>query len=129
SAGGPRTDPFGGAVDSLTYLGFEERFRGPQQEIRRRVEDYLPILSSASDVVDIGCGRGELLDLLKQGGVRARGVDANVAMVEVCRSRGLTAEAGDALRFLEAQPDGSIGGLTAIQVVEHFEPAYLARFL
>ena len=116
-------------ADAATYVGFEDRFRGPQQEIRRRVEDYLPILSSASDVVDIGCGRGELLDLLKQGGVRARGVDANVAMVEVCRSRGLTAEAGDALQFLEAQADGSIGGLTAIQVVEHFEPAYLARFL
>jgi len=118
-----------GTADAATYVGFEDRFRGPQQEIRRRVEDYLPILSSASDVVDIGCGRGELLDLLKQAGVRARGLDANVAMVEVCRSRGLTAEAGDALQFLEAQPDGSIGGLTAIQVVEHFEPAYLARLL
>ena len=50
-------------------------------------------------------------------------------MVELCRSRGLSADAGDALGFLEKQPDGSIGGLTAIQVVEHFEPAYLARFL
>ena len=127
AAGEPATRA--ATADAATYVGFEDRFRGPQQEIRRRVEDYLPILSSASDVVDIGCGRGELLDLLKQAGVRARGVDANVAMVEVCRSRGLNAESGDALRFLEQQPDGSIGGLTAIQVVEHFEPAYLARFL
>jgi SAM-dependent methyltransferase len=137
-AGGPDSLPAEGSAragsraataDAAGYVGFEDRFRGAQQEIRRRVEDYLPVLSSASDIVDVGCGRGELLDLLTQQGVRARGVDANVAMVELCRSRGLSAEAGDALEFLQKQPDGSIGGLTAIQVVEHFEPAYLARFL
>src|SRR5436190_2111358 len=54
------------AAEAATYVGFEDRFRGSQQEIRRRVEDYVPILSTASDVVDVGCGRGELLDLLKQ---------------------------------------------------------------
>src|SRR5262252_4501187 len=55
--------PFSGAVDSVTYVQFEDRFRGSQHEIRARVEDYLPILAGASDVVDIGCGRGELLAL------------------------------------------------------------------
>lgn len=116
-------------VEAATYVGFEDRFRGSQQEIRRRVEDYLPILSNASDVVDVGCGRGELLDLLKQRGVGARGVDLNPAMVELCRSRGLAVAAGDALGYLSRQSDGSIGALVAIQVVEHFEPAYLAQFL
>jgi 2-polyprenyl-3-methyl-5-hydroxy-6-metoxy-1,4-benzoquinol methylase len=116
-------------ADAATYVGFEDRFRGPQEEIRRRVEDYLPLLASASDVVDVGCGRGELLELLKKHGVRARGVDANIAMVEVCRARGLSADAGDAVGYLEQQPEESIGGLTAIQVVEHFDPGYLARFL
>lgn len=126
---GRRTDPFGGAVDSLTYVGFEDRFRGSQEDIRRRVKDYLPILASASDVVDVGCGRGELLDLLAQQGVSARGVDMNQAMVELCRARGLDVEVSDALAFLERQRDGSIGGLVAIQVVEHMQPAYLLRFL
>jgi len=116
-------------VEAATYVGFEDRFRGTQREIRRRVEDYLPVLATASDVVDVGCGRGELLDLLKQRGVTARGVDVNPAMVELCRSRGLAVEAGDALGYLSRQSDGSIGALVAIQVVEHFEPAYLARFL
>jgi SAM-dependent methyltransferase len=120
---------FAGAVDSLTYVGFEDRFRGPQHEIRARVEDYLPILGSAGDVVDVGCGRGELLRALKERGVRARGVDMNAGMVELCRQAGLDAELGDALSFLERQPDASIGALVAVQVVEHFEPAYLARFL
>ena len=120
---------FGNNLDSLTYVGFEDRFRGSQSDIRSRLDDYLPIFRSASDVVDVGCGRGELLDLLRQRGVTGRGVDTNDAMVQLCRARGLDVERDDALGFLERQPDGSLGGLVAIQVVEHFEPAYLLRFL
>jgi 2-polyprenyl-3-methyl-5-hydroxy-6-metoxy-1,4-benzoquinol methylase len=116
-------------TEAATYVGFEDRFRGSQSEIRRRVQDYLPLFASASDVVDIGCGRGELLDLLKRQGVAGRGVDANPAMVELCRARGLEVELADAIGYLERQRDGALGGLAAIQVVEHFEPAYLARFL
>jgi 2-polyprenyl-3-methyl-5-hydroxy-6-metoxy-1,4-benzoquinol methylase len=128
----PRSDESGGSTDTAeaaNYVGFEDRFRGSMQDIRRRIEDYLPILSAASDVVDVGCGRGELLDLLKERGVSARGVDANLAMVELCRTRGLAVDHGDAVGYLARQSDGSIGGLVAIQVVEHFEPGYLARFL
>ena len=80
-------------------------------------------------MLDVGCGRGELLDLLRRHGVTARGVDSNDAMVQLCRARGLDVERDEALRFLERQPDGSLGGLAAIQVVEHFEPAYLLRVL
>ena len=120
---------FESPVDSLTYVGFEDRFRGTNEAIRARVEDYVPILAQASDVVDVGCGRGELLALLREQGVRARGIDVNPAMVDLCRSRGFEAERGDALSFLLAQPDAAIGGLVAIQVVEHFAPAYLMKFL
>ena len=120
---------FSAPLDSLTYVGFEDRFRGSQEDIRTRVEDYLPILASASDVLDVGCGRGELLDLLRQHGVTARGVDTNDAMVQLCRARGLDVNRDEALRFLERQPDGSLGGLVAIQVVEHFQPAHLLRVL
>ena len=120
---------FSGAVDSLTYVGFEDRFRGLRTAVRGRVEEYVPILAAASDVVDVGCGRGELLSLLRERGTQARGVDASPAMVELCRAAGLEVEHGDALGYLERQRDGSIGGLAAIQVVEHFAPAYLTRFL
>jgi O-antigen chain-terminating methyltransferase len=129
AAGVASPGPFAGGVESVTYVGFEDRFRGPQEDVRRRVEEYLPLLEAAGDVLDVGCGRGELLGLLSARGVRARGVDSNEAMVELCRSRGLDVERGDALSYLQRQTDGSIGGLVAIQVVEHFEPAYLARFL
>jgi SAM-dependent methyltransferase len=116
-------------TEAATYVGFEDRFRGTEREIRGRVEDYLPILSATTDVLDVGCGRGELLGLLKERGVRARGVDSNAAMVEICRARGLDVETADALSHLERQSDSSIGALVAVQVVEHFDAAYLARFL
>jgi len=123
------SEVFTAPVDSATYLGFEDRFRGSQDDIRTRVQDYLPILSGASDVVDVGCGRGELLTALREKGIPARGVDANHAMVELCRTRGLDVEESDALSYLERQAAGSLGGLVAIQVVEHFTPGYLSRFL
>jgi O-antigen chain-terminating methyltransferase len=120
---------FSDPIESVTYVGFEDRHRGTGGEIRQRVEEYLPFLETAGNVVDVGCGRGELLAALRARGVRARGVDANAAMVETCRAQGLDAEQDDAVGFLARQNDGSVGGLAAIQVVEHFEPAYLVRFL
>ena len=122
-------EPFTGTIDSLTYLGFEDQFRGSQPAVRSRVADYVPMFSGVSDVVDVGCGRGELLGLLSAHGATARGVDVSPAMVELCRGAGLDVEQGDAVGYLERQRDGSIGGLAAIQVVEHFTPAYLMRFL
>jgi SAM-dependent methyltransferase len=116
-------------LGSAVYLGFEDRFRGTPASVRARLESYLPLFATARDVVDIGCGRGELLELFRDHGISASGIDTNPAMVEECRARGLAAEPADALTFLESRPDGSLGGLVAIQVVEHFEPAYLARVL
>jgi 2-polyprenyl-3-methyl-5-hydroxy-6-metoxy-1,4-benzoquinol methylase len=122
-------DPSGGTavfsrpVEAATYVGFEDRFRGASPEISRRVEDYLPLLERARDVVDIGCGRGELLAALRARGIKARGVDTNAAMVDVCRSQQLEVEQGDALSYLERQADASVGALTAIQEVEHFDPS------
>jgi O-antigen chain-terminating methyltransferase len=124
------TEPiFAGPADSVTYVGFEDRFRGSQHEIRARIEAYLPLFDGSADVVDIGCGRGELLRALRERGVTARGVDANAGMVELCRADGLDVEHGDALSFLQRQRDASLGGVAAIQVVEHLEPAYLVRML
>jgi O-antigen chain-terminating methyltransferase len=79
--------------------------------------------------LDVGCGRGEFLELLRVQGISARGVDLNDEMAAVSRQRGLDATAGDALSYLLAQPDGSLGGLFAAQVVEHLQPDYLMRFL
>jgi len=104
-------------------------YRGSQDDIRARQEIYLPLFEGASDVLDVGCGRGEFLDLLATKGIRARGLDLNQAMVEVCLARGLDVTENDALSYLRDEPDESLGGLIALQVVEHLEPDYLLRLL
>lgn len=116
-------------LDSHKYVGFEDQFRGSSDDIRRRVAEYLPIFEGASDVLDVGCGRGEFLALLREHGIRARGVDLNGAMVDLCRQQGLEATETDALSYVREQPDASLGGLFAAQVVEHLEPGYLTSLL
>jgi SAM-dependent methyltransferase len=117
------------SIDSYKYVGFEDRYRGSQEDIRERLTAYLPFFEGASDVLDIGCGRGEFLDLLRERGISARGLDVNHEMVEVCKARGLDVSEGDALGYLHSVPDGSLGGLLAAQVVEHLEPGYLMQML
>ncbi|MEW5981494.1 MAG: class I SAM-dependent methyltransferase [Acidobacteriota bacterium] len=119
-------------VDELSahrYLGFENKFRGSQESIRDRQASYVDLFAGASEVLDLGCGRGEFLALLKERGIRARGLDANHEMVEVCRAHNLEVDRGDALDYVASLPDGALGGLIAIQVVEHFPPPYLVRLL
>jgi len=117
------------SLDSHKYVGFEDKFRGSSDDIHGRVSEYLPIFEGARDVLDIGCGRGEFLALLRERGIGARGIDINSAMVDVCRQQGLEASDADALSYLRTQPDGSLGGLFAAQVIEHLEPWYLTALL
>ena len=121
--------PLDSSLEDVEYVGFEDRFRGSEAVITARLQNYMPLFASCSNVLDVGCGRGELLDLFRKRGIAARGIDTNAAMVARCHGRGLEVEEADALGYLERQPDGSLGGLTAIQVVEHFQPADLLRFL
>jgi SAM-dependent methyltransferase len=116
-------------LDSFKYVGFEDQFRGAPEQIRQRLADYVPLFAGCRGVLDVGCGRGELLDLFREHGIDARGVDSNASMVRACRTRGLQAEQGDALGYLQRLPDNSLGGLIAIQVVEHLEPGYLLRLI
>ena len=80
-------------------------------------------------MLDVGCGRGEFLDLLQARGITARGIDLNHEMAEVCRARGLDVTEADAAGYLSSLADASLGGIFAAQVVEHLEPGYLLRFL
>ena len=115
--------------DSFKYVGFEDRFRGAAVDIRARYADYARHFEGAADVLDAGCGRGEFLEILRERGIAAAGVDVNPGMVAECRARGLQVAEGDLLTHLRSLPDGALGGLFAAQVVEHLEPAYLLRLL
>jgi SAM-dependent methyltransferase len=134
-----RADPTGRAASpsagrsssagDFKYVGFEDQFRGSDEVVLERVRGYVPIFAGASDVLDIGCGRGEFLAALDAAGVASRGVDANGEMVAVAVERGLSALQADALAYVESLDDASLGGAIATQVVEHLEPGYLLRLL
>jgi len=119
----------GSATESWKYPAFEAAFRGSEADIGERLAGYAKVFAASSDVLDVGCGRGEFLDLLRSQGLTVRGVDLNHEMVEICRARGLDVHHGDALTYLRGQPDTSLGGLFAAQVVEHLTPDYLLAFL
>jgi SAM-dependent methyltransferase len=110
------------------YLAFENRFRD-QGEVRAALEDYAALFEGRGPVLDLGCGRGEFLGMLEARGVDARGVEGNAAVVQACRAQGLDVVEGDLLAFLEAQADGSIGGVFASQVAEHLTPRVLVAVL
>jgi SAM-dependent methyltransferase len=116
-------------LNAFKYLGFEDQFRGSPEDISRRLSDYVELFAGQSDVLDLGCGRGEFLELLRARGIAARGIDLNQAMVEASRARGLSVDSGDALGYLSSLADGSLGGLFAAQVVEHLSPDYLGTLL
>jgi len=116
-------------LESFKYVGFEDRFRGSREDITARLADYLPHFAGASDVLELGCGRGEFLELLRSHGVTARGLDLNHEMVEICRAKGFEVAEADALGYLQNLPDASLGGLFAAQVIEHLDPAYLLKLV
>jgi SAM-dependent methyltransferase len=116
-------------LESWKYPAFEAAFRGSEDEVAARLASYVPHFAGAAEVLDVGCGRGEFLELLQQAGVKARGLDLNLEMVEICRARGLDVAHGDVLSYLKTLGDESLGGLFAAQVVEHLPPEYLLGFL
>jgi O-antigen chain-terminating methyltransferase len=116
------------AADS-TYAAFENRFRGSAEEIRGRLASYASLFEGLAPVVDLGCGRGEFLETLREKGIAARGVEGNVHLARECRLKGLDVTRGDLLAFLRAEPDGALGGVFAAQVAEHLPPAVLHEAL
>jgi len=103
--------------------------RGSTGDIRSRQEPYVEDFRGAAPVLDVGCGRGELLALLRDAGIEASGVDADADMVAFARGEGLDVTQADLLAHLETLGDGSLGGVFAGQVLEHLPPAALLRFL
>lgn len=99
---------------------FEEEFRGDAENLRQRYEDLArEFVRCEGKVVDIGCGRGEFVELLRQLDVNAVGIDIDSELVRSGVERGLPVEYGDGIQWLRATPDGSLGGVSLIQVVEH----------
>ncbi len=111
------------------YERFENRHRGPQEEIRRKQMEYIGFFRPGGAVLDLGCGRGEFLELLREKGFRGQGVDLNAQMIGLCRDKGLEARRADILEALAATPDGSLDGIFSSQVIEHVSAAHLERLV
>jgi SAM-dependent methyltransferase len=111
-----------GHMLDVLYVSLEDHFRGGRSEIKERFEIYLPYLEQAgitTDILDLGCGRGEWLELLKEKGFHARGVDANRLMAEQCQAAGLKVTCGNAIDHLRSLPDNAVSAVTTFHVIEH----------
>jgi O-antigen chain-terminating methyltransferase len=116
-------------LEDWRYTGFENRFRGSEDHIKFQLEKYLTYFKREGAVLDLGCGRGEFLELLKERGFEAEGIDINEQMVHICRDKGLNCQAADILEKLIQYDDDTLSGIFSSQVIEHLPPAYLKRML
>lgn len=114
-------------LEDWRYAGFENRFRGPAEEVKRQLGVYVSYFPRGGKVVDLGCGRGEFLELLRENGIAAEGIDLNSQMVEACMDKGLLCRKGDLIEELSERKDGSLDGIFSSQVIEHLTPSYLKR--
>jgi 2-polyprenyl-3-methyl-5-hydroxy-6-metoxy-1,4-benzoquinol methylase len=131
------TDDFGRPVigfrnakppQRVGYLGFEDVFRGSEELVRKRQAGYLDLINSHAPVLDLGCGRGEFLDLLAEAGIAASGVDADDDMVALSREKGHDVVLSDGVEHLAALADASLGAIFCAQVIEHLSFEQLNRF-
>jgi 2-polyprenyl-3-methyl-5-hydroxy-6-metoxy-1,4-benzoquinol methylase len=111
------------------YSDFEQRFRGEETSVKEKLKKYLPHFAESDNILDIGCGRGEFIQLLHEEGKQAEGIDLSESMLNVARERGLTCTNSDALGFLKQKPNDSLGGIFSAQVIEHLEPEYLRELV
>ncbi|MGB3562047.1 MAG: methyltransferase domain-containing protein [Thermoanaerobaculia bacterium] len=111
------------------YLELEDRFRGTRDEIGRRMEIYLPYLADRGEILDLGCGRGELLALLRVQGIPARGIDSSEEMIGECRNQDLKVEQGDLFEILNDLPEGQLGGVVSFHVIEHLPADSIDRLV
>ncbi len=116
------------AID-FDYARFADRFRGSEDYVRSNQQFYLPIFQAAGRVLDLGCGRGEFLELLRENGIVARGIESSDESVRYCQAKGLDVEKSDLFDYLEGLPESSEEVIFCSQVVEHLDPAKLPSMI
>ncbi len=126
AAAAPAPAPSDQGVD---YLAFEARFRGAEETVRERQEVYRRHLEGRRRAVDLGCGRGELLELMRDAGVAAYGVDTEPDFVDLVEEKGLEVRREDAVAHVEGLAAGEVDAIVASHLVEHLPPGVVARLV
>lgn len=116
-------------VPPVDYFQLEHHFRGTEEEIRARQSFYISFFRGRQNVLDVACGRGEFLELMREAGIPARGVDADADMVGRCREKGLDVAQADVFDYLKTVRDDSLDGIFCAQFVEHLEPEVYTTLL
>jgi 2-polyprenyl-3-methyl-5-hydroxy-6-metoxy-1,4-benzoquinol methylase len=114
---------------NIDWLKFAEKFRGSEEDIRARQQMYATRFREHAPVLDVGCGRGEMTQVLQEAGIAARGIDSNDDSIALCLAKGLDAEKADLFTYLSDLPDASLGGVICSQVVEHLPPERLPEMI
>jgi O-antigen chain-terminating methyltransferase len=125
----PRVSALPDAPPDIDYLRFSDRFRGSEQYVRSQLQRYVAKFEGSREVLDIGCGRGEFLECLREAGLLARGVESSEELVGLCRAKGLFVEKADLFEYLAAQPSASLDGIFCGQVVEHLPVARIPELV
>lgn len=130
----PKADPQTSAHGQVSYPDYsyimlENRFRGSEGNLTNHLKIYPQYFQGLSNVLEIGSGRGELQNLFKEAGISSYGVDVDAAMVQAAREKGHCIVEGDALAHLRTLAPASLGGVIAIQVVEHLSPHQLQELI
>ena len=121
--------------DAARYVAFEDHFRGHPAKVKEQfAQDYLALLAEAglqagARVLDIGCGRGEWLELMREQHFDGRGVDLNPVVCELCQSKALDVLHDDAVAYMARQPAGSLDLITAFHLIEHLPGDLLDRLI
>ena len=125
----PAAQPEASHELGFDYGRFAERFRGDEDYVRRGVAFYRPFFEGCENVLDIGCGRGEFLELMRDLGVPASGIDMSGESVAQCTQKGLKAEVADLFVYLASTPEQEFDGIISSQVVEHLDPKALPEMI
>ena len=113
----------------ISYLSFEDKFRGSKSVITNRQKLYLKYFLNKKNILDLGCGRGEFLQLLEQENIICLGIDNNQEMIFLCQKNGLNVRNSSLFDYLKSCPNNIHGGITAFQVIEHIETNRIPEFV
>jgi 2-polyprenyl-3-methyl-5-hydroxy-6-metoxy-1,4-benzoquinol methylase len=114
---------------NIDWLKFAERFRGSEASVKERQQMYAARFQGVSNILDIGCGRGEMLEVFREANIEAHGIDLNDDAIALCRHKGLSTEKADLFAYLASMPDSALGGVVCCQVVEHLPADRLPEFI